>query len=260
MKSDQEINPYTPKSENQDNWEIEEIEIIESLYFYIDNLFHTRVNFFLVVQALFLMATLQIWEKPQIVMWVSIFGIFTTVLFSYSNIKLYWRVQWLINRMKKSSRFYKKFIELHNIENINLKPQWLIRYVSSDDNKYLKPPSTGWIFSWGLFFIAIIGWCIILVASIRNQNDRDDSKLPIISNIPKTLNVQVTPDLSTTPFTIVIPREKVSKIITVPQNLSETIEKTESSTNTQMYSNFSTPNLSATPIIPVLPNISGTGF
>jgi len=44
------------------------------------------------------------------------FGTVTTVLFTFTNLKLYWRVTWLIEQLKVHSEFYADYLAIRDFE------------------------------------------------------------------------------------------------------------------------------------------------
>jgi len=71
--------------------------VFKELLFHIDNLFHTRVNFFLAVQALLFAGVASVWGTESVRLGVGLFGVLFTVLFFLANWNLSYSLQWLMH-------------------------------------------------------------------------------------------------------------------------------------------------------------------
>ena len=69
---------------------------IERLLFQMDNMLHVRVNSLLLAESIFFLAAATVWQHLALVIIVGLLGIITTILFGFTNLKLYFRVIWLI--------------------------------------------------------------------------------------------------------------------------------------------------------------------
>lgn len=72
-------------------------ETVRELYFHVDNLFHTRVNFFLAAEAIGFASLATVWGKPGLQLATSAFGLAFTVLLFFSNFNLGRRLKYLMD-------------------------------------------------------------------------------------------------------------------------------------------------------------------
>lgn len=141
------------------------------MFFQIDNLFHTRINSLLVAETIFFVAAATVWKDPALVLALCVLGVVTTVLFTFTNLKLYWRVIWLIEQLKEHSEFYADYLAIRGIRNPNLRwgpvTRWLLSIVAPEEPGRTMPRwlDSGWLFTWGLGLIAVSGWIAIALVS-----------------------------------------------------------------------------------------------
>lgn len=90
----------------QTSQEIEGFNPIETkeLLFHVDNLFHTRFNFFITVEAILFAALGAFWNENDLMLASSIFGILFTILLGLTNINLSKSLKWLIDTYKNSGK------------------------------------------------------------------------------------------------------------------------------------------------------------
>lgn len=155
-------------SDDQKKYDREEIE---RLFFQMDNMLHTRVNSLLVAETIFFVAAATVWKDIALVLALCVLGIVTTLLFTITNLKLYWRVTWLIEQMKRHSEFYTDYIAMRDIRQspgrwgrVTL---WLLQFVAPELPAKRQPRwlDTGWLYTWGLCFIAVAGWIALALVS-----------------------------------------------------------------------------------------------
>jgi hypothetical protein len=145
---------------------------IERLFFQMDNMLHTRVNSLLVAETVFFVAAATVWKDIALVLALCALGIVTTVLFTFTNLKLYWRVTWLIHQMRTYSHFYTDYIAMRGIRQSPGRwgrlTLWLMRVVASETPGKQQPRwlDSGWLFTWGLCIIAVSGWISLALVSV----------------------------------------------------------------------------------------------
>jgi len=142
---------------------------IERLLFQMDNILHARVNYLLVAQSIFFLAGAAAWAEFLLVMVLFVLGTTTAVLFTFTNLKLYWRVTWLISKLMSHCQLYRHYIEMKDIEanpgNWGPITRHLMRrsILDGPPPRYLD---TGFLYTWGLLWIMLVGWVLLVVISI----------------------------------------------------------------------------------------------
>jgi hypothetical protein len=131
---------------------------VERLLFQVDNMMHARVSNLLLAESIFFVAAAALWMKPILLCILSALGIVITTLFGYTNFKLHLRVNWLIQKFKQLDPLYENYLQMNDIPLNDL--DRLSRFIferTIKEQKY-KWLNTGWLYSWGLSGICLIGW------------------------------------------------------------------------------------------------------
>ena len=116
------------------------------LLFHVDNLFHTRVNFLLAVEALMFAGAGAVWNTKSIRLGVAVFGVVLSVVFFLLNLNLSRRLDWLMRKCEDEGpdpAFYKTY----------------------RDQGLLKWPRSIHLFTYALPGIALAGWLLVLFAT-----------------------------------------------------------------------------------------------
>jgi hypothetical protein len=88
---------------------------VERLLFQMDNMLHTRVNSLLLAETIFFLAAAAVWQHLGLLIIVALLGIITTILFGLTNLKLYFRVIWLIKQFKLLDTFYHDYLRMEGM-------------------------------------------------------------------------------------------------------------------------------------------------
>src|SRR5688572_1423916 len=164
---------------SQDNSPPYDPDEVRQLFFQMDNMLHTRVNALLVAEAIFFAAAAAVWQNICLTVPLCLVGVVVTLLFTFTNVKLYWRVTWLLFEMKRHSELYRDYIKMKGIRSMDPPiarwplARWLLATVrpesqdeAGEPRTQWRPLDTGWLYTWGLCFIALAGWTALLVASL----------------------------------------------------------------------------------------------
>lgn len=158
-----------PESSSNDNFESAHPDDVRQLFFQMDNMLHNRVNSSLVAQSIFFAAIAAAWSEKVVVVSLCVLGFFVTLLFTFTNLKLYWRVTWLIGKMKQRSKFYCDYLAMKDIDQCS--PPWgwftarLMKRVTpaapgKTQSRFLD---TGWLYTWGLLTLSTAGFAALAV-------------------------------------------------------------------------------------------------
>src|SRR5262245_51046445 len=129
-------------------------EEIRQLLFQMDGIFHNRINSLIVAETIFFAGAATAWTHRSLVVVLCVLGLMTTLGFTYTNLKLYWRLTWLISEYKKSSPLYRDYLELPGIADLSpgwgFVTRWLQHLSSIGDDKgpQRRWLDTGWLYTW----------------------------------------------------------------------------------------------------------------
>lgn len=142
---------------------------VQALYFQMDTLLHNRVNSLLLAESIFFLvaATLLKMDKAILLAIVCILGVVTTVMFGFTNLKLYYRVIWLLRQLRCSgSQLYQDYINLPGLrETFKRGPDKLVLKLITNDRQP-EWMATGWLYSWGLSGICLCGWITFFIVGL----------------------------------------------------------------------------------------------
>lgn len=139
---------------------------LERLLYQTDNLFHARVNILLLAETVFLAVAATAWQIPPLLTGIAFLGATTAALCTYTSLKLYWRLRWLIQEFKKYSRVYHDFVTYAGVpenEEARLTRTLMRQRILTVE---ASRKDTGWILSWGLFWVLLTVWVAIAVARL----------------------------------------------------------------------------------------------
>jgi hypothetical protein len=118
-----------------------EEETLQKLLFHVNEVFHARVNFFLVAESIFFAALAALWkEGTPIKLVICGLGLAITVVLWFSIFRLNTRGDYLTSLYREVSPVYKLYLE----------------------SAPLRPVTIGRLFTYGLSVIMLIGWLLIL--------------------------------------------------------------------------------------------------
>lgn len=163
------------------------LERIEALFYQVDTLFHQRVNCLLLAETIFFAAAVTVWDNLAVVLIFSGMGALSTVLFTFTSLKLYWRLILLINMLKNRSDFHRNYFDMVGLMELGwgygtaMLMRFLIpapKLVSPEGQernakKKTQPRmlDTGWLYTWGLFVLAMGGWIAIVWIRLLHSGD-----------------------------------------------------------------------------------------
>ena len=133
-------------------------EEFERLLFQTDNLFHNRVNILLLAETIFFVGATSAWKDWPLVLLLAFLGIATALLCTFTNLKLYWRLKWMITEYQGYSDSFKDFATYAKVDKDRWSrlTHWLIAHLAQPSGR--KPRvwiDTGWLFTWGFCWVVI---------------------------------------------------------------------------------------------------------
>ena len=130
---------------------------IRRLLFQMENLFHNRVSIYVLTETVFFIAAATVFENSVVLLILSLAGSGTAFLFTVANLKLYFRIVWLIGRLKEKSQLYNDYLQIkgENPDDWRWSGSWIMRKMGEDQLKYFD---SGWMFTWGLLIVFSLGW------------------------------------------------------------------------------------------------------
>ena len=145
-------------------------EVLYRVLFHAEELQHSRVYYFLVAETFFLLAAASAYKVPFLVIVLSFAGMATAVLFTVVNLKHYWRMLWLTEKLRPVCGLYDRYVSFHMFcKLVDLGPfdQWLAsQLISQKPKQPIRWHSTGWLFTWGLFGIIGFTWLCFFVYGV----------------------------------------------------------------------------------------------
>jgi hypothetical protein len=129
----------------------------------VENLQHQRIYYFLVAETIFFAAAGSALKVPFILFVLAFSGLSTALLFTLTNVKLYWRLLWLLRCLKKVSPLFDDYMTFRSFHTCvalgdweHSFKDWLTHQAQGDRRpRFLD---TGWLYTWGIFFIVVITW------------------------------------------------------------------------------------------------------
>lgn len=119
-----------------------DVGLTRDLLLHVDNLFHTRVNFLLAVEALMFAGVGQVWSMVPVRLAVAYFGVWITVLFFLLNWNLGLKLQWLMTTFEiiEPTKVYKGYRSV----------------------RFLPWFQTVYLFTYVLPLTALSGWLLVI--------------------------------------------------------------------------------------------------
>jgi hypothetical protein len=132
-----------------------------------ENLQHLRIYYFLVAETIFFLAAGTALTAPFPLIVLSVAGVLVAVLFTLTNVKLYWRILWMVRYLQCIDPLYRDYMTFDSFHRLVTLGDW-----ESDLKSFLtlqkcgdrKPRylDTGWLYTYGLFYIVSAAWlCFI---------------------------------------------------------------------------------------------------
>ena len=152
MATDQRISYEVPKYDRHD---------LERLFFQMDSILHSRVSNLLLAETIFFLAAAAVWSNAFLLATISILGLITTVLFGFTNLKLYYRIIWCITQLKRLDPNYAAYLGLCGMSVADWPPldRWMIWLIRN--NAQPKWMDSGWLYAWGLSILYSAGWGVL---------------------------------------------------------------------------------------------------
>lgn len=168
-----------------DNEPNSEVENTRRLLFQMDSIFHQRINFLLVVETIFFAAAATVFDHFWALFVMAASGIVISALFTFPNLKLYWRVTWLIERLKILDPSYADYIRLKESEPFDLRFGWitkcLFRVVRAD--KPTRSLDSGCLYTWWLLIVVSVAWVSLIIAGCHYSPSSKPNKSALPSKI-----------------------------------------------------------------------------
>jgi hypothetical protein len=141
---------YRPPDEYRDS--------LERLFFQMDNMFHNRVGHLLLAEAIFFAGASELADQPVLLLIITALGIVSTLLFWFTNLKLSFRVTWLLTQFKKLDTVYVEYLHLTGLteKEVGKVNAWVLRQINHDGMPYVL--STAFLYAWGIPLLCLCGW------------------------------------------------------------------------------------------------------
>ncbi len=116
---------------------------LPSLYFHTDNLFHTRINFFLAVEGLLFAGLCTVWSLDSVRPKIAWVGLAATLLFGVTNLNLSRKLWYLMDCLKRRDEGFRDYRR--------------IRMIAFLDTRFM--------YTWVVPLAATAGWLTVAVLS-----------------------------------------------------------------------------------------------
>lgn len=132
-----------------------------------ENLQHLRIYYFLVAETIFFLAAGTALTAPFPLIVLSVAGALVAVLFTLTNVKLYWRILWMVRYLQCIDPLYRDYMTFDSFHRLVFLGDWesgLKTFLTSQKCGDRKPRylDTGWLYTYGLFYIVLSAWiCFI---------------------------------------------------------------------------------------------------
>ena len=105
------------QNDNTKDTNFKKEEISRNLLFHFDTIFHSRINIFIIVQAVFFAALSQTWDKQYLHVPLCTIAIFLTLLVGMANYNLSKKLKFLIKEYKEydTTGVYKQVMNIKTI-------------------------------------------------------------------------------------------------------------------------------------------------
>lgn len=153
---------YFPPTDN-------EAKQLRELLVQAERLQHDRIYYFLVSETIFFLAASTVAKEAIVVFIVA--GIAIAFLFTFVNLRTYFRILWLIRRLEKVDTLYKEYVSFHELDRLvklgcfSRLAVRLCRISLSKSQDSRQDPSgpigylsTGIILTWWLFLAIVLTW------------------------------------------------------------------------------------------------------
>jgi len=137
-----------------------------------ETLQHQRVYYFLVAETIFLMGASTVAANSILLCFLSLAGLAITVLFTFTNVKQNLRAQLLLKKLCDVDGEYLKYSRFDGISDFSEKQlgkhnSWArkhLLYQNPEQKRFYQ--DTGWLYTWGLFWITGVLWLVFLIYGI----------------------------------------------------------------------------------------------
>jgi hypothetical protein len=147
----------------------DDLKELQALFFQYDNMLHNRVTLFLLAQTLCIAGAANVWDKMGFVGVLALMGLALTLIFTFTNLKLNWRVLCLLKRYSRASPIFKSHLDMPNFD--ELRPSIVSRALKSVlGAKQSRWLDTGSLFTWGLFGVFVVTWLCLFAVSCCVSN------------------------------------------------------------------------------------------
>lgn len=137
------------------------------IVFHAEELQHNRVYYFLVAETFLMLAAATAYKVPFLVTALSASGLLTARLFTIVNLRNYWRILWLTEKLRRVCGLYDRYISFDGFDTLVklgrfelfLANEVIYRGGTQPKRRY----STGRLFTWGLSTIITLTWLAFLL-------------------------------------------------------------------------------------------------
>ena len=142
------------------------------LLFQVENLQHSRIYYFLVAETIFILAAVAALACPPVFVILSVGGLLTAFIFTFTNVKLYWRILWLIRQLERVDPLYDDYINFKTFDQfvtLSCFERCLRNFIQSPSHQpefRSRWHHTGFLYTWGLFWIIVATWIALLIYGI----------------------------------------------------------------------------------------------
>src|SRR6266853_5219480 len=151
-----------------------DIDYLLKLLFQAERLQHDRIYYFLVSETIFFLAASAVAKEAVVVFTIA--GILIAILFTFVNMRTYFRILWLIRRIEKDDLLYREYLQFHKLSDLvefgcfSHLAACLCRVpLSKSQNSHQDSPEspapikwrdTGILLTWWLFLIILAAWVL----------------------------------------------------------------------------------------------------
>lgn len=144
-------------------------EEIDQWFFHIDNLLHNRINMHFAAQSILLLSAVETLDKPVLCRFICFGGIVITFIFTFTCLKLFWRLSGLNKKKLDTNPEYKSYLSLAWKEKSKNSFVFFLqkRFVC---NKPTSWSESGNLHTWVLSGCLIILWGVLFWQSFNKVN------------------------------------------------------------------------------------------
>ena len=156
------------------------IENLKSLLFQAENIQHNRVYYLLVAETIFFVGAISAIKDIGLLLTLALAGLAVLIVFTIINLKNWFRILYLTEKLANVDTDYLHYIQFLRFKGVsNFKGATECAYycltghhprpVKNTGAFIISTPKwthTGFLFTWGLFWILFITWILIIICGV----------------------------------------------------------------------------------------------